>query len=473
MMKRVLSLMVAALIAGTAAFAQNTSKVFFDLGYDNAEEIAPVTVQTGRMMPMAAKPLPVREGYRFGGWYTTPQCLPDEEWRFGANSNFFMPATDSMKVEKSMILYAKWVSPTPVRTAGDLDNIRKDLYGWYVLENDIDLSDIANWIPIGEYEGPYEFADGEWWRHAFKGILDGQGHTIRGLRITEIHTDKNGLFGTVANGIIRNLNMEDSQLIFEAERPYVAPLAGILKQDDRQVCEVTNCRVTGTLIKVKTTNKDFTFHSFSGFCGGAWGGTLKDNFASGKMDIELAGNGGEFHASPYLGEAYNNTIDCASDYDISIRITAPQPEGGFKAFIGGLQASATIVEGCTAKGRIRISGQGAGNQVFIGGLVGSERYGFVKNSSSSVKIEARNMDFVQVGGAVGEFNAFYGSIGLMFGNTVTSIEGCTYTGKPAFKKVTTPVWGEAVGAPVQLQENPFGAGAVMKYNIENFKYKKK
>ena len=65
-------------------------------------------------------------------------------------------------------------------TPEELDAIREDLHGWYVLEADLDLSGIANWIPIGEYEAPYEFAPGEWWRHAFKGIFDGNGHTSKG-----------------------------------------------------------------------------------------------------------------------------------------------------------------------------------------------------------------------------------------------------------------------------------------------------
>ena len=475
-MKKMTTL-VAAVLIGTAAFSQNTSRVFFDLNYNTDEAIPSVTVTTGRMMPLSAKPLPTREGHRFGGWYTAPECLPDQEWRFGNNSDFFMPATDSMKVEKSMILYAKWVSPQPIRSAEDLDAIRNDLYGWYYLENDIDLSGIPNWIPIGEYEGPYEFASGDWWRHAFKGILDGRGHTIKGLHITDIHTDKNGLFGTVANGEIFDLNMEDSQLIFTAERPYVAPLAGILKQDERQVCAVRNCRVTGTLIKVKTVNDGYTFHSFTGLCGGAWGGTLENNYVSGKMDIELSGKGGELHVSPYLGEAYNDTKNCSSDYDINIRIAVPQPEGnGFKAYIGGLQASATNIKGCSANGRIRISGAGGGRNIFVGGIVGSERYGSVTGCSSSVKIEARNMDFVQVGGIVGEFNVMYGSIGLMFGNSVNSVTDCSYAGKPVFKNVKDAVFGEAVGAMPDASAPaamPFPGMPTAKYLVENCTYNKK
>ena len=240
-MRHFLATLAAALIAGTAALSQNT--VSFDLNYPTGQSIAPVTVQTGRMLPADAKPYPTREGYRFGGWYTTPDCLPDEEWRFGNNASFFVPATDSMKVEKPMTLYAKWVAPKAIRTVEELDAIREDLYGWYVLENDLDLSGIANWNPIGEYEGPYEFAPAEWWRHAFKGIFDGQGHTIRGLRITAPRGDKFGLFGTMADGEIRNLRLEDSQLCLTAERPYGGPLVGIIKQD-KGVAAVRNCDIT-------------------------------------------------------------------------------------------------------------------------------------------------------------------------------------------------------------------------------------
>ena len=464
--------LILCLSIATAARAQETSRVFFDLNYDTQESIAPVTVKTGCMIPLSAKTFPVREGFRFGGWYTAPECLPDQEWRFGNNASFFVAATDSMKVEKSMILFAKWVSPQPIRTAQDLDDVRKDLHGWYVLEEDLDLSGISNWIPIGEYEGNYEFAPGEWWRHAFKGVLDGQGHTIRGLRITELVTDKSGLFGTVANGEILNLNMEDSQLVFSAERPYVAPLAGILKQDDGQICAVRNCRITGTLIRVKTTNDAPTFHSFTGLAGGAWGGTLENDFVSGTMDVEMAGSGGgELYMGPFLGEAYNDTRSCSSDYDIRVRFSVPQPENGFKAFIGGLQASATYVDGCTARGRLRVEGESGGKQLFIGGLIGSERYGTVSGSASSIKMEVRRMESVQVGGVVGEFNEGYGTIGAAFGVRTTVVKDCSYTGKPKFRQVAAPVFGPISGAgdPKPLA-SPWGLS--MDYKIENCTYNK-
>jgi len=463
---------LSSLLIGTAAIAQETCRVSFDLNYDTVESIAPVSVATGGVMPLEAKPFPQREGHRFGGWYTAPECRPDQEWRFGTNASFFVAATDSMKVEKSMTLYAKWVTPKAIRTVEDLDSIRGDLYGWYVLENDIDLSGVSNWTPIGDYEGDYEFAPGEWWRHAFKGIFDGRGHTIKGLTISEIHTDKNGLFGTVADGEIRYLNLVDSRLVFTAERPYVAPLAGILKQDDGQVCIVENCNVTGTLIQVRTTNDQPAFHSFTGLCGGAWGGTVRGCHVSGRMILDIAGTGGgELYVGAYLGEAYNNTANCSSDYDIDIRFDTPS-EGDFKAFIGGLQASATYVDACSAKGSIRLSGESGSDQVFVGGLVGSERYGTVSGSSSTVHIAVSDAGTAQVGGIVGEFNGTYGTMGAAFGVTTTSLEGCSYTGTPVFDKVEKPVFGEISGAgkPEDLS-SPWGLS--MAYKIENCIYKSK
>ena len=465
-MKQLITVLAAVLV-GSSAFSQNL-QVSFDLNYATEEKVTPVSVPAGRMLPAEAKTYPIREGYRFGGWYTTPDCRPDQEWRFGNNASFFVPATDSMKVEKSMTLYAKWVSPKAVRTVEDLDAIREDLYGWYLLENDLDLSGISNWNPIGEYEGPYEFAPAEWWRHAFKGIFDGQGHTIRGLRITELKTDKAGLFGTIADGEIKNLTLEDSRLVFTAERPYVAPLVGIIKQD-KGVAAVRNCTVTETVIKVKTTNTEGTFHSFTGLCGGIWGGILENNTVSGTMDIEIAGNGGgELYVGAYTGEAYNDTRDCSSDFEISIRFAQPQVNE-FKAFIGGLQASATNVENCTAKGSIRISGQSGSKQFYVGGLVGSERYGTVIGSHSTVQIEMADMDFAQVGGIVGEFNSTYGTMGSAFGVTTTRLTSCSYAGTPVFRNVAEPVFGQFAGAGEPAPLTSFW-GPSMSYKIENCKY---
>lgn len=69
------------------------------------------------------------------------------------------------------------------------------------LANDVDLSSIKNWTPIG--------ADGS---HMFKGVFDGCGFTVSGLKIgskTESAGNYAALFGATLGGVIKNLNVRD------------------------------------------------------------------------------------------------------------------------------------------------------------------------------------------------------------------------------------------------------------------------
>ena len=71
-----------------------------------------------------------------------------------------------------------------------------------VLQNDLDMNGVKGFVPIGNYDGDF----------CFKGIFDGQGHTIRNLRITpECGSVNNGLFG-ILDGMICNLTIEDSYI---------------------------------------------------------------------------------------------------------------------------------------------------------------------------------------------------------------------------------------------------------------------
>ncbi len=111
-----------------------------------------------------------------------------------------------------MRLYARWVSPVSIKTAEQFDKIREDLNGWYVLDADIDLNGIADWNPIGNYESDYEMADGEWWKKAFKGRLDGQGHKIIGLNLTTDDPSMKALFGAVANGYMMQITFPNQKI---------------------------------------------------------------------------------------------------------------------------------------------------------------------------------------------------------------------------------------------------------------------
>ncbi len=72
----------------------------------------------------------------------------------------------------------------------------------YTLENDIDLKN-SEWTPIGTQANP------------FKGVFDGQGHTISGLYINNTDATYQALFGGLGSqgtvkGLLKNLNVEGS-----------------------------------------------------------------------------------------------------------------------------------------------------------------------------------------------------------------------------------------------------------------------
>ena len=107
----------------------------------------------------------------------------------------------------------------------DLDAIRDDLGGSYVLMNDLDstkagyselASQIADgakgWQPIGSLS-----VDPSAWYlvhplEPFTGDLDGQGHVIRDLFVVRPDEDGVGLFGCVGGGVIENLGVVNGEV---------------------------------------------------------------------------------------------------------------------------------------------------------------------------------------------------------------------------------------------------------------------
>ena len=83
--------------------------------------------------------------------------------------------------------------PSMIQTVADLENVRNNLAGDYVLAANIDLSSIDNWQPIGDPA------------NRFTGSFDGQDFQISGLNSSGYQYA--GLFGWVTGGSISNLGV--------------------------------------------------------------------------------------------------------------------------------------------------------------------------------------------------------------------------------------------------------------------------
>lgn len=119
------------------------------------------------------------------------------------------------------------------------------------LEKDIDLQN-HEWTPIGY--GTSDGLGGLETGNRFEGTFDGQNHTIKNLMITTFKGGLNenasaargvGLFGQTHNAVIKNLNIENAQVV---GNHYVAALAGFTLGTEISGCNVKNAIITNNYL---------------------------------------------------------------------------------------------------------------------------------------------------------------------------------------------------------------------------------
>jgi|GEM_PF-6103689 len=117
-------------------------------------------------------------------------------------------------------IYTKAISKLPsevpegyigIFTKEDLDSIKMNLSGKYILMNDIVFVD-EDYVKGGSF-----YNSGKGWSpigtssYAFKGVFDGNGYTISNLYIND-KTDNVGLFGYAEGATIKNLTLKDADI---------------------------------------------------------------------------------------------------------------------------------------------------------------------------------------------------------------------------------------------------------------------
>lgn len=85
-------------------------------------------------------------------------------------------------------------------------------------------------------------------------------------------------------------------------------------------------------------------------------------------------------------------------------------------------------------------------ELYVGGLIGSERYGDIKDCAVQGDVKVTNSKVAQIGGVVGEFSKTYGAIGGAFGILKTSVSHCYVSGKVTIDNVNKPVLGAISGS---------------------------
>ena len=271
-------------------------------------------------------------------------------------------------------------SAVKIYTADDLNAVRNDLRGSYVLMNDIDLSGYTNWEPIGKTSAT-----------AFTGKLDGQGYKITGLKISininsgSLNSPAHaaGLFGVCKGAVIKNLEISGANISIQnssgysysssinGRNIYAGAIAGCISEKS----VIYNCILTGS-VSASTTQE--ALNAYAGGIAGSAGSSIisyVDNncaVSASAANAYSASNAyaggliGEFNGGGYIDHSFNkgNITSNTEDYGNSYA-------GGL---IGTSNASAEnleITDGFNAGSVNAIAGNMFCDNAYAGGISGS------------------------------------------------------------------------------------------------------
>ena len=272
----------------------------------------------------------------------------------------------------------------------------------YRLARDLDASSVSNFEPIGDC-GPAGNCMVTLDRFGFQGVMDGGGHTIRGLRISRPGGSGIGLIGVLgAQGTVRDLALEDAVVI---GRGGVALLVG------SNFGMVYRCRAEGEVAG------ELALGVLVGGSGGLVAnsesaGTVSGNQAVGGLvgdvrgGVYLSRSNAEVSGSRGLGGLVGlNTFGLVlSSYSTGLVV------GGND--LGGLVGMNTDAKVRNSWSTAKVQGDGSN----IGGLVGFNSLSEVRNSYAAGEVFGADA----VGGLVGRNN---GSVRMSYAASSVTSEG--------------------------------------------------
>jgi hypothetical protein len=324
--------------------------------------------------------------------------------------------------------------PVRITTAAQLDAVRNNLSGSYILAADIDLSSYENFSPIGIFEpvsDAQEDAETPKLELAFTGVFDGNKHKISNVTISAPDKDGVGLFGCVAgeNGVVKNLVVEN---VTVTGHMLVSGVIGY--GENRNTME--NITLQGT-------------NSITGtvMVGGIVGGGFCDiKNSSAAAVITLTGDGGEVGMAGILaGGMEDSSIIACTVTGGSINATAGSMG------IGGLAACAAASPEVTDCAVSNVAITVGADCFMIGGLLGYAGTYSPDTPTSIDKCSVTNVTInapasaERIGGIVG--SGFYSSMYV----AMASMPGYEFLGAPsAFKVTNSSTSGSITGGCTDL-----------------------
>lgn len=283
------------------------------------------------------------------------------------------------------------LDPYVITTPAELDRVRQEPAAWYILGNDIDMSE---WTGL-DFKGFSPIApDG------FSGHFDGQGHTISGLFVNTTASYA-GLFAFLNGAEVRNLNIENANIHVSGNNSSAGTIAGAA--GNNSILE--NCHAQGNvkasgmgqaggISGLVATGSQVSQCSFNGIVesditlGLATGGiasTLRS------ASITASYSEGTVQGNEGVGGIAGTLSQQAAIQDCYSAMSVKGNDG-----LGGIAGtiSASSVTNCHASGTIS-SLPTTGNRASVGGIAGTVR-GIMENKGRITSSLALN-DTVRTG----------------------------------------------------------------------------
>lgn len=312
------------------------------------------------------------------------------------------PTEPGIATGADLVAFAKAVN------AGGSTDRWENASGEVVLLNDIDLTELTEWTPIGQGKATGSPSYNTL-TNPFTGVFDGQGFTIKGIRWTfnveNETTHLHGLFGAIKDATIKNLKLgaAGDQITLAGTSQNVVS-AGALAgyAEGSTIVNVTN----NVSVILTGDNPDATLMMLAGIAG-----CIKSTTIGGETKDDAVINNGDVKTG-----RITNTANGGTGMNI----------GGICAFTLG---AGTKLNYCTNNGEISApTGRGGGLVGTLGGSTTEENGTVIANSTNNGTIQDDAIG--QYGGSKDYYN--YKRMGGLVGGTVTNnnlrIEYCTNNG---------------------------------------------
>lgn len=323
---------------------------------------------------------------------------------------------------------------------------------YYELADDIDMSKIDNWTPIGTGLDNKQIQMPE--KNMFTGHFNGKGHTVRNLTINYSGNEPNaiyGLFGLTGAGCtISNLNVESDITTIHTGTKEVANyllVGGIIGYSFRTT--INNCTFKGN-IRASFSTDIYGTAMVGGICGNMTGELINNCMVEIPASNEFIVCGNSPQVGAILGYGDRGSIQyCSANIDGLIQAEAKpidsSAESGIdnaSTFVGGIcgSSSGVIIGGCEVviNGTLHSISKKPTDEADIttiasvGGIVGNYGADMLGSCNiliaGSVKAEADNI--ANAGGAVGvQSRAGYGATGLhavITGEVIANVKSRVY-----------------------------------------------